>query len=294
LKKQKKIAEKKYEEDKKVMTGHTKEPVIIIEPKPVEKRLPFPHSLGPFGIKQTGFNATSMTIAWDDIKDKGKGGMFTMEKPAFGQNPSLRILAGQIRDWPVIGQFSPAHPITLSDSEKKAAQIPTESTSFVWAYPLAITVDVNKLQGIDPSDPDLAFLMVGGYVYFNKEHKVCGVNTIIPADNGLVFSRPKKWNPDFTRFLARSGRFQPITIKALHDCGARWYCWIRPDEPIIDEFGLSEKLCPNGGFVYLFHDKYYEGTKDQMTTDRYFHVLNGEEYNEELASIQASKQKYGS
>jgi len=67
-----------------------------------------------------------------------------------------------------------------------------ESTCFVWAYPVAISVDVNKLQGIDPADSDLAFLMVGGYVYFNNENKVCGVNTIIPSDNGLVFSKPKK------------------------------------------------------------------------------------------------------
>jgi len=268
--------------------------IVIPETPIIEKRKPFPHSLGPFGVKQTLFNATSFTIIWDDVKDQGKGGMFTMDKPAFGKNNSLRLLAGPIKDWPVVGQFSPAHPITLSVEEKKAALIPAESASFVWAYPVAITVDVSKLQGIDPSDPDLAFLMVGGYVYFNKEHQVCGVNTIVPADNGLVFSKPKKWNHDLTRYLAKSGRFQPITIKALHDCGARWYCWIRPDEPLIDEgWGTSEKLCPNGGFAYLFHDKFHEGTKEQMEKDCYYHVLNGEEYEEESARIRASIQKYG-
>jgi len=275
-----------------------RESVIIIEPQqappPIERRRPFPHSLGPFGIRQTGFNETSFLIVWDDIKDKGKGGMFHIEKPAFGKNTTLRILAGPIKDWPVVGQFSPAYPITLSDSEKKAALIPINSTYFVWAYPVAgVSVDVYKLPGIDPADSDLSFLMVGGYVYFNKENKICGVNTIIPSDKGLVFSAPKKWNHDFTSFLAKPGRFQPITIKPLHDCGARWYCWIRPDEPLVDDWGTSEKLCPNGGFVYLFHDNYYDAPKDQLAKDCYFDVLSGEEYVEELAKIQASIETYG-
>jgi len=52
-------------------------------------------------------------------------------------------------------------------------------------------------------------------------------------------------------------------------------------------------LCPNGGFVYLFHDKYYDAPKEQMDKDCYFHVLNGEEYDEELAKIRASFEKYG-
>jgi len=220
-----------------------------------------------------------------------------MDKPAYDKNSTLRILAGTIRDWPVVGQLSPVHPITLSDTQKKAARIPIEATSFVWAYPIARDQDrdIYRLTGINPADPDLAFLMVGGYVYFNKEIKVCGVNTILPSiDNGLVFSKPKKWNHDFTKFLAKEGRFQPITIKALYDCGARHYCWIRPDEPLVDlDWGTSEKLCPNGGFVYLFHDKYDEGSKEEMGKDCYFHVLNGEECEEELVRIRESIKQYG-
>jgi len=130
--------------------------------------------------------------------------------------------------------------------------------------------------------------MVGGYVYFNED-TVCGVNSILPSNNGLVFSKPKKWNHAFTRFLGKNGRFQPITVKALEDCGARYYCWVRPDEPLEDlEMGTFEKLCPNGGFVYLFHDNYYSASKSQMDKDCYFHVLSGKEYEEELARIRES------
>jgi len=201
-----------------------------------------------------------------------------MDRQSFGHTASLRALSNYVQDWPIIGQFSPAHPITLSTVEKKAALIPTDATSFVWSYPVAILIDPSKTKGIDWTDPDIAFLTVGGYVYFNNRNLVCGVNTIIPSSHGLQFSKPKKWNHDYTSFLQKDGRFQSITIKALNDCGAWYFAWIRPDEPLKDSFGVEEKICPNGGFVYLFHQKVFDATDEEKDRDCYFHVLNGEEY----------------
>jgi len=173
--------------------------------------------------------------------------------------------------------------------------IPITATAFVWSYPVAVSVDPAKANKIDFTDPDMAFLMVGGYVYFDKNRKVCGVNTIIPATQGLQFSKPKKWNQDFTHFLMKDGRFQSITIKALNDCGAWFFCWIRPDEPLRDSFGMEHKLCPNVGFAYLFHPKVYEASPDEFDRDCYFHVLSGEEYEaqvkKEIKLAENKKQK---
>jgi len=73
--------------------------------------------LGPFGIKPTTFKGTSFNqISWGS---PNQGGMFAMEKSSFGHTASLRALSNYVQDWPIIGQFSPAHPITLSTVEKK-------------------------------------------------------------------------------------------------------------------------------------------------------------------------------
>jgi len=233
--------------------------------------------LGPFGIKSTSFKGPSFNqISWGFAPNQG--GMFAMDRTSFGHTACLRAFSNYVQDWPIIGQFSPAHPITLSTVEKKAALIPTDATSFVWSYPVAVQIDPTKTNGIDWADPDIAFLTVGGYVYFSNKNLVCGVNTIIPSKSGLQFSRPKKWNHDYTHFLQKDGRFQSITIKALNDCGAWYFAWIRPDEPLKDSFNVEQKLCPNGGFVYLFHQKVYDATDEEKGRDCYFHVLSGDEY----------------
>jgi len=137
------------------------------EEEPEEEKKGFPHSLGPFGIKPTSFRGNSFDqISWGAPNE---GGMFALEKKSFGHSQSLRALSSYVQDWPIIGQFSPSHPITLSTEEKKAALIPIDATSFVWSYPVAIQVDPTRTKGIDWNDPDIAFLMVGGYVYFDKK-----------------------------------------------------------------------------------------------------------------------------
>jgi hypothetical protein len=279
--KEKKKEEKVEEKEKKVEEKEKKEVISIAEPEhQVEEKKGFPQSLGPFGIKQTGFKGSAFNISWGSAPNEG--GMFYMDQAAFSYNPSLKALAKYIRDWPVIGQFSPSHPITLNPSAKKAALIPANAGSFVWSYPVAIQIDPSKSKGIDFTDPDIAFLTVGGYVYFDDKKAVCGVNTIIPATTGLQFSKPIKWNSSWTPYLAKDGRFQSITIKPLNDCGAWYFCWIRPDEPIYDTMGREHKICPNGGFVYLFHQKVFEATPDEYEKDCYFHVLSGEEYKKQV------------
>jgi serine/threonine protein kinase len=55
--------------------------------------------------------------------------------------------------------------------------------------------------------------------------------------------------------LVAAGRFQKITSPQLLGCGARWYCWLLPEEGLPVEFGEDEWVpCPHGGFVYLFNN----------------------------------------
>ena len=36
--------------------------------------------------------------------------------------------------------------------------------------------------------------------------------------------------------------------------GARYFCWVFPNETLINDFGQKKQYCKHGGFVYLFHE----------------------------------------
>merc|ERR1719436_309195 len=102
-----------------------------------------------------------------------------------------------------------------------------------------------------------------------RTKKVCGVNTLTPGNSGLFFGPPKRFEADWIPYLQKKGRFHQITIKPLRDAGARHFCWIRPNEPILDTAKKSHILCPFGGFAYLFNDNPY--IHDER--NRFFEIL---------------------
>jgi hypothetical protein len=47
----------------------------------------------------------------------------------------------------------------------------------------------------------------------------------------LYFMPKQPWRgPRFTRALAQAGRFQSITINALAEKGAKYYCWLHGEK----------------------------------------------------------------
>merc|ERR1712150_46609 len=105
----------------------------------------------------------------------------------------------------------------------------------------------------------------------------------IEEGGGLQFGPPQQWNPEWTRRLARAGRFQEITIKPLNDRGAQHFCWIKPGELIAGDDTGAVKV-PHGGFVYLFHKDPMGGSKDEVLLDRYFAVCSEDEYRSKVAA----------
>jgi len=234
----------------------------------------FPAKLGPFATFSIPFQAEDLqSPPWsDDVESSGS--MWTMEKRALKRHG---ITATGI-EMPLMGQYSPANKITLTDEEKEAANIPVEAADFMWSYPAC------SWDGLGGDDAMKAYLSLGGFAYFDKEHKLVGTNTLMPMEGdegGLQFSEPKHWNPEWTRALMRHGRFQVITIKTLRDVGARHYCWLRPGEVICGDDGKplsSQPEVAHGGFAYLFHDNALSTDAEEIEEDRCFAILSGEEY----------------
>merc|ERR1719509_120534 len=177
--------------------------------------------------------------------------------------------------------------VERGEDVKKKAKIPQNAKWFCWLYPIALNDDIFKENsGAKLGDSECTLLTVGGYVYFDKDKKVVQVNTLVPGNTGLFFGPPKKFDKNWIPDLQKEGRFHQITIKPLRDAGARHFCWIRPNEPIVEYVSqnVTKKkiLCPFGGFAYLFNDNPYQHDE----RNRYFEILGKEQYQQEFAKLQ--------
>lgn len=160
--------------------------------------------------------------------------------------------------------------------------------------------DVSEVSGdgceeLDQEDPDVSFLTVGGYIYFRarvdrgspesrhdnatplmgsrwpRELNLLSARAIrFCPDGALQFSAPKRWEPRWTERLVQQGRFQPITARKWVAAGARYVCWVRPDEPLPDAHGRMRHLAHHGGFAFLFHGLQEPDVEER---DRYFAVV---------------------
>lgn len=241
----------------------------------------FPATLGPFRAVSVPLTRNDFQLPPLDLGDfDHQGAMWVMEQRAAARHG----IRGSGIEFPLCGQFSPPHPVTLTDEEKAAISIPATATSFVFSYPV---VAWNAMSG--GSDEARSFLSVGGYAYLDAARRIIHTTTLQPASKdtgGLQFNRSKTWRAEWTQALMKQGRFQRITIQALTDIGAHHFCWVRPAEVIMESDGVpcaEQPSLPHGGFAYLFHVDVYGGTEAERRMDRYFPIASGDDYLAEEA-----------
>ena len=206
----------------------------------------FPEQLGPFGLM-----ATSLTKNMQ-LNLQPAVGIYTYQVPMVGPLADISKRFGDsVMD---IGQLSPPHALTLSHQARRFAGIPDTATTVMWAYPLVGMAETSQKFELDLSDSALLFTTFGGFVYCDSEDDV--VHTCaIGAGEDLFFDPSKPWRPNFTEKLAQAGRFQAITISALSDVGALYYCWVHAGERLSGAVGNEEwMVAEHGAFVYLFNE----------------------------------------
>lgn len=93
----------------------------------------------------------------------------------------------------------------------------------------------------------VGLLSVGGFVYWDEQGKVCGVNAL-QMGHGLHFAGPflLQTQPGcrpLREKLHAAGRVVKVTLGALVACGVMGFCWILPGETFDDEDHDLSKVC---------------------------------------------------
>jgi hypothetical protein len=191
----------------------------------------------------------------------------------------------------ITGQVSPVHAVSVIDADQRDAfLIPAKAKRFVWSYPVSdwqrVDVDAYAMDswdvgqaGLESSGAMKSFLSLGGFIYFDENDAVCGVTTLGRTGRdtgGMSFGEPRRWRREWTGSLVELGRFQTVTMKALRQMGAQYYCWLRPSEIIESSDGSPQFIQPeveHGGFVFLFHDNMLSTDPCELALNRYFPVV---------------------
>lgn len=216
----------------------------------------FPHALCSFETKATvGLSPMHLNIAWGATETLTvEGREWSYDGHALEQASGLQQLHRVVGAGTIKGYMSPLHEVNLDENAKEMAGIPSNARYFMFSYPASIMVKgISMRPPRHLSDPDLAFLRNGGYVYFDESMKsIVRMNAILPASEGaLRFGPPLKWEADWSKRLIHAGRFRPITIDEISQSGATHFCWIRPNEVMWFEKSGGSPICPLGGFAYI-------------------------------------------
>jgi len=143
--------------------------------------------------------------------------------------------------------------LNIPEAERRRLKIPAAGQYFAWSYPFSLVrswkSSTSELPKPEASmDPDVAFLTVGGFVYFDDNYQPVHINAAVPDPKGRLRFGPPRHVPHAwaERQLAR-GCFQPITLQMLLKQGASDYTWLPP----LVNHSSAEPDCPYGGFAYL-------------------------------------------
>eukprot|EP00746_Dinoflagellata_sp_MGD_P036394 gnl/MRDRNA2_/MRDRNA2_18728_c0_seq1.p1 gnl/MRDRNA2_/MRDRNA2_18728_c0~~gnl/MRDRNA2_/MRDRNA2_18728_c0_seq1.p1 ORF type:complete len:581 (-),score=119.14 gnl/MRDRNA2_/MRDRNA2_18728_c0_seq1:182-1924(-) len=241
----------------------------------------FPDTLGPFAIQDVDKIGSELSI--EEINHHVDGHNFqtqvwTARKEAvfWQSSDGLAMLAECIQVWPVRGLLGPRQPLkTLTKNGLNQMNTPKMAESFTWSPPMTKDFKTGSEEAVNKlaqaGTPEVAFVLRGGFVFFDQQGAICGASTVAPAaqGTGMQFGKPLPWKSEWT--AAIWDRFAPITIAVLKDKGACYYGWVRPDEAALQNHPGVPRL-EHGGFVYLFHEDLL-GTSDAMHQDCIFPLV---------------------
>merc|ERR1712039_555271 len=118
-------------------------------------------------------------------------------------------------------------PLTLDDATLDEIGIPITAKYFAWSFPIITALYQPDCQ----DEPDLNFLMNGGFVYLDIDHAVVGIMALsFDEAGGLQFGAAEDLGQEFGEAL--KGRIHDITLPSLRQTDATHFCWVAPNEMV--------------------------------------------------------------
>ena len=239
----------------------------------------FPSGLGPFSIQRTSLESSDLFCA-----DERRGGTWILQETFFQHGRSLQRCWKALLDNGVAIELprgrtgiavdlSPVAPTKLSSEVRRANRIPdVPGVMIAWMY--ALQLEWHMILGDsdreeDGTAADWSFLTVGGFVFLQVDEKsqlqvLCANSVSFHPSGPMQFSAPQPWCAEWTRKLAEAGRFNKVTVQKWASAGARYMCWICPEEKML------RPGARHGGFMFLFHELDEEDTGGR---DRFFEIV---------------------
>jgi len=212
-------------------------------------RQAFPKALGPLSLMRTDFTELNLVFDRKKLEDisssrvvKGKIGAIDM---------NLEKVLGYVENTKLY--VSPLRAQNMGTSKVCLAHIPYETHTFAWCNPALLSKKAKI--NLDITDPNAMFFIFGGFVYFDVNFNVTGVNAIAGVNQKLsnknqhmvLFGESQVLIVSTAIALDREMRWGHVTLPPLLAQGAKHFAWIAPGEK------LGDVRFPRfGGFAFLF------------------------------------------
>jgi len=148
--------------------------------------------------------------------------------------------------------LSPLRAQNMSTARAFLALVPNEAHMFAWCNPAEIE-EKTKCQ-LDVDDPNAMFFLSGGFVYFDVDFNVLGVNAVVGLNQKLsnnkkhmlYFGDSQTLSISSALALVRLKRWGSVTFPYLLVRGAKHLAWIVPGEKL-----GGVRFARFGGFALL-------------------------------------------
>jgi len=224
----------------------------------------FPHCLGPFDLEPTrGISPCDLWIEPHSFEERTKTSRgFSLGIAVLQNCPALQALAQALQGKNAHGYLSPLCPVSRSAEIRGIASIPDKACLCAWSYPIdapceqgALSVVHDQPWASNASDPDVAFLSLGGFVYFSNKLEVVGIVALVPLGHGsfrLYFGPPQQLSPQWIEKFWAAKRFRRLTLPQFSSLRAEHFRWVRPQFCFIRAHEVLGGRF--GSFAYLLGD----------------------------------------
>ena len=259
----------------------------IIDPSVVqETEGNFPQSIGPYKMEMTKHilpnDLEFSHIECDEWETHGRRCTLQLDSDIWQRSDTLTRTQKELKKHKAAlhGHLSALHPVTISPLDVN--YIPEGAKWYTWCFPFfADWRHVLAEATADPdTDPDVAFLSVGGFVYLDENYKSLQISSLSDANaysqealsvahapTSLKFGAPVPLCDKWVEQILMHADLQPITFRKYLKEHAQYFCYMslskrdgelqRVTSEIRDVVLQASKVTgESGGFIYIGNDKF--------------------------------------